>query len=222
MQPTERKPLPVDHLVYAVPDLRAAVADLKERLGVEPSPGGSHPYGTHNALLSLGGRRYLEIIAPDPAQATAQRDRPLSFGLDDLQTPRLVTWAALASPLEEVLAAARAAGYDPGEEVAGARTRPDGVALRWRSTKRPEALDGWPPPGDGLVPFLIEWGAGTPHPAETSAQGVVLLELSLLHPQPQSVEPMLRALAVELPVAEGPRPEMRARLSTPRGVVVLT
>ena len=210
-----------DHLVYAAPVLEEAVDNLAERLGVRPSAGGRHPHGTHNALLALNQSCYLEIIAPDPTQRRGDDEQPLAFGLDHLQGGKLVTWAVLAPSLEEVSKASQAAGYDPGVVVEGGRKRPDGVQLRWRSTKRPEAQDSWPPPGDGLVPFLIEWGEGTPHPAASSAQGARLLELSLFHPRPAEVQPMLSALHIDILVAAGPAPAMRARLETPNGIVTL-
>ncbi len=210
-----------DHLVYAVPDLEQAVDTLTDRLGVRPSAGGKHPNGTHNALLALSNTCYLEIIAPDPTQAGQELPQPLAFGLDHLQSPKLATWAALAPSLEEVARASQAAEYDPGIMVEGGRTRPDGVHLRWRSTKRPESLEGWPPPGDGVVPFLIEWGAETLHPAASSARGVRLLELSLFHPRPAEVQRMLAALNIDILVTEEPAPAIRARLETPRGIVIL-
>ena len=145
----------------------------------------------------------------------------MAFGLDWLKIPRLVTWAVLAPSLEEVASASQAAGYDPGVVVEGGRVRPDGARLSWRTTKRPETQEGWPPPGDGIVPFLIEWGEETPHPSTTSAQGVRLLELSLFHPRPAEVQPMLSALHIDILVSAGDAPEMRARLETPFGIVTL-
>jgi hypothetical protein len=210
-----------DHLVYAAPDLEEAVDSLSELLGVRASAGGQHPNGTHNALLALNRSCYLEVIAPDPKQRQGQEAQQLAFGLNDLQHGKLVTWAVLAPSLEEVTQASQAAGYDPGVVVEGGRTRLDGVQLSWRSTKRPEAQESWPPPGDGLVPFLIEWGEGTPHPATTSAQGTRLLELSLFHPRPADVQPMLAALHIDILVAAGSAPAIRAKLETPNGIVTL-
>jgi len=81
----------VDHLVYAAPDLNAACAEIERRLGVAPSPGGQHiGRGTRNALVAIGPRSYLEIIAPDPDQP--RPNGPRWFNIDSIETPRLVAW----------------------------------------------------------------------------------------------------------------------------------
>lgn len=208
-----------DHLVYAVPDLGQALDDLAQRLGVRPTPGGQHPgVGTHNALLSLGSNCYLEIIAPDPDQPRPPRPRP--FRLDQRTEAKLATWAAREPHLAERIRFARANGYDPGEIVGGARDRPDGVRLAWRTTKRPEALRGEVPPGDGLVPFLIDWGT-TPHPAASAAQGCRLVDLRAEHPDPEQIRQLFAALGVAVDIDSGPRPRLIATIDAPAGSVEL-
>jgi hypothetical protein len=57
----------IDHLVYGVPDLAEAIDVIAQQTGVRARFGGRYPgRGTHNALISLGHRQYLEIIALDP------------------------------------------------------------------------------------------------------------------------------------------------------------
>ncbi|MEE8338088.1 MAG: VOC family protein [Dehalococcoidia bacterium] len=203
----------LDHLVYAAPDLDAAVDELERRLGVRAAPGGRHPArGTYNALLSLGDGAYLEIIAPDPQQPDPDASR--SFAVDQLDAPLLRTWAAKAPDIEQRVARARAAGYDPGDPRAMSRERPDGVTLSWQLTASGLPAGGW------LVPFLIDWG-DSPHPAGSAPEGVTVESLRAEHPQPETVRPLLDALEVELDVTTGPAPRLVARLNTPRGLVEL-
>src|SRR5690349_12928563 len=91
----------VDHLVYAAPDLDAAVNALAQLTGARASPGGPHPgRGTRNALLALGPASYLEIVGPDAAQPAPAEPRWLS--VDAVDAPRLVTWAARVDDLDAV------------------------------------------------------------------------------------------------------------------------
>ena len=74
-----------DHLIIGAHTLEQGAAYIEELLGVKPQAGGRHAaMGTHNMLLRLGARAYLEIIAIDPAGETPQR--PRWFGLDDPNT----------------------------------------------------------------------------------------------------------------------------------------
>ena len=202
----------IDHIVWAVPEFAKGVADVAALLGIEPTAGGRHTgRGTRNALLALGYGAYLEVIGPDAEQPGVP---PLAFGIDTLKAARLATWAAKAPDIDARVAQAKAAGFDAGAVLDMVRDRPDGVRLHWRLTRRET------PAGDGLVPFLIDWGT-SPHPAETSAQGCTLLRLEGEHPDPAGVKAMVAAVGESLAVAVGPAPALRATIRCPRGEVVL-
>src|SRR6266576_956958 len=55
----------LDHVILGINDLQRGIEVFGRLTGVTPQPGGEHPgRGTHNALVSLGDGRYLEIVAP--------------------------------------------------------------------------------------------------------------------------------------------------------------
>jgi hypothetical protein len=203
----------LDHLVYATPDLDATVQALEEQLGVRPSTGGQHPgLGTRNALLSLGPRVYLEIVGPDPDQPAP--DTPRWFGIDTLDAPRLVTWCAAAPELASLHARAAAAGVSLGAVRDGGRVRPDGVALSWQVTSPFTVLE------HGLVPFFIDW-LDSPHPADSAAHGVSVVEFAAEHPSPDALRAIYTALGLTMPVRAAETPALVATLEGPRGRVTL-
>ena len=208
--------LQIDHVVYATTDVEAASARIAERFGVSPVWGGVHPgMGTHNHLLSLGDTTYLEIIGPDPEQPSPPHSRP--FGIDALNSDadsRLAGFACKAPDLEEIVAKARAVGYDLGEVRAMSRETPDGTTLAWRLTINFEAA------GDGLVPFLIDWG-DTKNPAVTTPVGGKLLSLRAEHPDPGAISGMYGAVGIEMDVAAGAAPQLIATIETAQGEVEL-
>ena len=204
----------VDHLVFAAPDLDAGIARLETLVGVRASAGGQHPgRGTRNALIALGSASYLEIIAPDPQQPKPAGPRP--FGLDDLKTPRLVTWAAKGTNLDQLVADARGKGVTFGLVTPGSRQRPDGVLLTWRTTNPADASAA-----DGLMPFFIDWGSSS-HPSGSAAAGATLISLRAEHPEPDRVQTMLRAVGIDLSVAHGPAAALIATVEGPKGRVEL-
>ncbi len=199
----------IDHLVYATPDLEMSVKALEQDWGVPPSPGGQHPgRGTHNALLDLGDGAYLELIGPDPAQPEPKH--PRGFGVDGIAVPRLVTWAASAPGIEGRVRRCKARGHDPGAAFSMSRQTSTGNTLHWKLTS-PDGLEG-----DGIVPFLIDWGQ-TDHPSESAAQGCRLVSFTAEHPDPPRVRALLEAVEVELRVEEGPHASLLARIATPHG-----
>lgn len=197
----------IDHIIYAAPELRAAVNAVEERFGVRAAGGGQHEgQGTHNVLLALGPETYLEIVAPDPRQP--EPDAPRPYGVDGVSRARLVGWALACDDIELALSRARAAGFDPGDVIDGYRRTPSGTTLQWRLTRN--ALTA------GIIPFLISWG-DTPHPATSAPVGLTLESLWVEHPEPASVAPVLHALGADVEVRSAPEPALAARVSGPRG-----
>ena len=201
----------IDHLVYAAPDRAAAVAGLQERSGVRAQAAGQHlGLGTHNALLALGARTYLEIIAPDPGQPQPPLPRP--FGVDDVRRGGLAGWAVACDDIDAAIARARRHGYDPGQVADGQRLGPDGTVLRWRLTRN--AMTG------GLIPFLISWGE-TEHPARSAPHGLTLHAVHVEHPDPPALAAPLTALGADVQIRPAAAAALIARLSGPNGSMVL-
>lgn len=204
----------IDHLVVACADLDQGSAWARQTLGVEPVAGGQHAtMGTHNRLLKLGPRVYLELIAIDPA--APRPAQPRWFDLDNAelqariaQSPQLVTWVAATDDLYAALAAVPMLGE------AVPFTRGD-YAWRFALTEGGRLNFG------GVLPHAIEWRSA--HPAERlPASDCALLALELAHPAASSIVPLFRALKLMGPVqiSAGPR-LLRARLATPRGEIGL-
>ena len=210
----------LDHLLLGAPDLDSAIAWFDKATGVRPAIGGSHPgMGTCNALVSLGGRQYLEIIAPDPAQSA------FNFQIDvrTLPGPRLVTWAASTPALDTVVSAAGSAGLTVFGPRDGSRVRPDGTTLRWRSAG---ALADFRMGTVDPVPFFIEWAAGSPHPAADPATdspgGCRLTGFEVRHPDPERLQRLLATLGIEAAVTRAATTALGAVLATPNGQVRLS
>jgi hypothetical protein len=90
---SDETPPMLDHILLGSNDLDDGIAFVEKQTGVRAAFGGVHPgMGTRNALLSLGVRRYLEVIAPDPKQENVDAQRLNS--LKKLKAPKLVGWAA--------------------------------------------------------------------------------------------------------------------------------
>jgi Glyoxalase-like domain len=206
-------PIELDHLVYAVPDLEEGVAGLEGRLGIRAAAGGAHPgMGTRNALIALGPDSYLEILAPDPEQASP--GRPLWLGLEGLAHPRVTAWAVRTPDLEALIRRAEIAGVRLGPVIEGSRRRSDGRRLSWRLTD-PRVREA-----DGLVPFFIDWGT-SPHPAASAPAGASLVALRAEHPHPGDAATLLGNLELDMPVTKGPKAALIAVFETPRGLIEL-
>ena len=210
----------LDHLVIAAHTLDQGTAYVRSCLGVAPSGGGKHVFmGTHNRVLNLGQGRYLEVIAVDPDAPVPAFPRWFALDNPDLQAalkikPRLIAWVARTRAIDRLALADR---QHPLHIRPMQRGR-----LRWRFAF---TADG-SLPGDGLIPYLIQWESAT-HPTETMPDADCrLLTLAGMHPYRERIQRVLAAMglvdAIALHPTSGQRsPGLAARIATPGGVVML-
>lgn len=196
-------PTVLDHILLGSSNLDAGITFVKEHVGVAPVLGGVHPgRGTRNALLSLGERHYLEIIAPDPAQPGS----PDSYGLKKLTAPRLVGWAAHPGNLDGLAARLRNAGIGFDGPTPGERKCPDGRLLRWKTVNLHDNRAG-------LLPFFIEWDADTVHPTAEAPSGCKILRFELSAPNEVELVRLCTLLGLDVPIMHGERPWLLARIA---------
>lgn len=134
--------LGIDHIVIVVSDLAAAASDY-ERLGFTVVPGGRHPFGTHNVLISFADSAYIEIIAFYRENPDHRWWKPLQKG------EGLVDFCMRTDDLAGDTARLREAGVAIDDPVPWSRARPDGYQLRWLLAIARE-------PHRGVAPFLIQ------------------------------------------------------------------
>ncbi len=207
-------PESLDHILLGCNDLDSGIAFVEAHAGIRATPGGAHPgSGTHNALLSLGERHYLEIIAPDPAQPDSKS--PLPLILTKLTEPRLVGWAAHPANISALAEKLHKAGVPFEGPIAGSRKRLDGHILHWQVLHLNDDASG-------LLPFFIEWGTGTTHPSADSPSGCRLSSFELITPNPDQLTTQTTLLSLGVAITKGPQPQLHARILGPKGELNLT
>ena len=204
----------IDHLVYGVLDLQKAVDDIENQIGVRPVEGGRHlGHGTRNYLLGLSPTSYLEIIALDAENPTAQ-GRTTAFGLDRLDSDRIVTWAIHPGDIDGALVKSRRHNADHGKLTPMSRVDGSGNELHWTLAKSDDL------PHAGLAPFLIDWGTSV-HPAASGIPHAELIDLQITSPDADALNALYRDLGVSVVAATGDEPHLRAVISGPTGTMTL-
>lgn len=168
---------------------------------------GQHPgRGTHNALLSLGERCYLEIISPDPEQDGG----PWAEGIPDTDQPTLFYWA-IAVPdlaaLSRQLPNKLTGGRSPKQ---GARTSPDLGEIRWSMLMPEQTVHR------AQLPFLLDWGDSR-HPAEVAPRGCSIASVAVQSPHANELQRIFKAMDFAQPVSDADEPGLEVVLKTPNG-----
>jgi hypothetical protein len=202
----------LDHILLGCSDLDQGIAFVEQHTGVRPAIGGAHPgRGTRNALLSLGEMHYLEVIAPDPAQAGQKISRESMVNtLKALAAPRIIDWAVHTSDIAGVADRLRKEGIAFDGPTPGSRKRPDGNVLHWQTLNLVDDQDG-------LLPFFIQWSADSVHPSVDAPPGCKLQSFTAAAPDSSALAAKFHQLGIGLEVESGAKPELRTRIAGPRG-----
>src|SRR5438105_8485124 len=196
----EQVPSLLDHILLGCSDLERGIAFVEEHSSFRAAFGGVHPgRGTQNALLSLGERRYLEIIAPDPKQPSIQQYSAVT----KLNEPRLIGWAAHRDDLDQFAARLRKEGIEFEGPQPGSRQRPDGRVLHWKALRLKDDRGG-------LLPFFIEWSADTTHPSVDAPRGCHLESFTLLAPDPDALSKTADQLGLGVTTSKAAEFQIRA------------
>jgi len=153
-----------DHIILGCKNLDDGIAYMEKLSGYHAAIGGSHPgRGTRNALLKLGHKSYLEILAPDPSQPELKWHKDLAT----LDAPLLVGWAVAIKNIEQYATHLRGHGVACIGPNAGSRVTPAGQTLRWKTLVLEDDKQG-------ILPFYIEWAPDSAHPSSTAPGECVL------------------------------------------------
>jgi catechol 2,3-dioxygenase-like lactoylglutathione lyase family enzyme len=132
----------IDHVAIVVDELESAIASYS-RAGFTVVRGGTHPIGTHNALIAFADASYLELIAFLKPDSGHPWQRALEKGSG------IVDFCMGTDDLAADVDAMRRAGAKIGDPSPLTRDRPDGYHLSW-VLAIPEF------PFNSQVPFLIK------------------------------------------------------------------
>lgn len=206
--------LKIDHLILGISDLTEGMEAFEKMSGLKVAYGGKHPFGTHNALCSLGNDVYLELIAPQNPDSPPDSIFSPGKGVGNL---RCFGWAIRTDNIEELsrqLTQNRIAHSAIGK---GSRIAPDGSILHWKTlflVQEDKSI---------LNPFYIEWEDMAMHPSRHTPGGCFLdgfaMDFSTGHPLGDVYFPEDECIA-RFPATAATHGFFRKlELNTPRGLV---
>jgi hypothetical protein len=215
----ELQPHYPDHFVIGIDNLQKGIDSFQELTGVTAVPGGVHPHiGTCNALVSLGERCYLEIIAPAPSVDHSALDQKLkALFLNPLLQMNSLTpylWAIGSDDLDLTVGLLQAIGFSLSAPEKGSRQKPDGRPVEWRASFITQ-------PEFPAAPFLIQWHDPLIAPAADSPKGCSLRHFSVSGPQADLLKSIISTLNVNAKTSCTVEPVIEFTFDSPRGPVTL-
>lgn len=202
----------LDHVGIGVADLASGIELLELSLGLRPHvpdrPVPDSQWSLH-AGVHLGGERFLEVIAPNPAYTGPPH--PTATHLATLDRPTIVFWFVRVPDLAVAEHTLQAYGW-PTTRISE-MVRSEG----------PSYLNGCITAhlGDPSVPMLIEW-TDRRYIDEHLPRGCTLTDVTAVAPDPEGLAAIYRVLDIEVPVERGHEAGLIIRVATPNGALEIT
>lgn len=203
----------IDHIVYAVHDLHKAIIYFENETGIKVQEGGRHiNHGTHNALIKIGERSYLEFIAKDPMLSS-----PVAgtwMGLDHLQKDKITRWSLASRNIDADAQIINQYNNRLGLIKEGSRKKSDGTMLYWQMS------NVLPDPEIDVIPFLLDW-KDSEHPTTGIPLECKIIDFRIFSPNQQKTKTLFQNLAFKNEVGKRSALGLELVLETPKGIFEL-
>nr|WP_238528011.1 VOC family protein [Aquimarina agarivorans] len=205
----------IDHIVYTVFDLDAAIQFFTKKIGVTPIFGGYHKnQGTKNALINLSDECYLEILAIDNTNTSIKP--PRWMGVDVLKKNQITRFALKSKALKKESKILKLYDSKMGIISNGLRQTSNGNILKWELTLP------LPKPEVEIFPFLIDWSGSKTHPSlQLPQMDCKLIKFYGTHPNPKKFDRLFEMLDFSIQIKKDKKISLQMILDTPKGLVTL-
>ena len=205
---------PIDHIVYAVPNLEKAMDDFEKLTGIRPIFGGYHTtQGTKNAIVNLGNQAYLEILAVD--DENTKISAPRWMGIDFIKLAKITRWALKSTDLLHDSTVLKNYHSEMGGIQGGKRKMTNGQSLKW------EMIMPLSYPMVELAPFFVDWQHSEAHPTDAMPDQCQLLGLHFTHPNPEELMQQLSQLNLDWTISSSKNVSIKMDIQTPKGRIRL-
>eukprot|EP01084_Bolivina_argentea_P265579 450227_1 len=223
----------IDHIVYFVKDLEAAIDKFSKLLGVKPIIGGRHlKWGSWNALFSLDNGTYFELLADDPNSSIEHTGFLKQLVSNTSNGEGIVTYMfrppqKYTKNLKQFKSLVKQnINYNGGSIFGGERALNNGKILKWDLMCPLKDNEQYKIYQDakGVIGICIDWQLNDPniHPSYTTPKGCKLLQLKCFHPDYENISKILSTLNIEtqrFKFEYDSNVRFTVKLSTPNGIV---
>lgn len=208
----------IDHIVLGIQDLDRGSEEVYRLTGVRPKyDGRDAEQGTHSAIISLGDKSFLEIIAPDPKADTDDMDPELAAKTRDrlASMPALTpfAWAIGTGNIELSRNISTRAGSRTTDVRDRVRSRSMGreIGWSWFAVRSPEST---------VSPSFVHWHDPKKRPQNRAPGDCELRELRADSRFYKVLHNLIAATQVDADTVHSEDESLTFTLDCPRGEVV--